>query len=141
MPVPARVNLVTLGVSDLPRSRDFYAALGWAEHNPEDLSVAFLQLGPLVLALWGLTELAADAKLAAPGTPGAIALAINVGSPEEVDAVYADALTAGATALKPPERTFWGGYSGYFGDPDGHPWEVAHNPFWELQPDGSVRLG
>ena len=140
MPVPARINLVTLGVFDIPRSRSFYSSLGWVDANPQDQSVAFLQLGPLVLALWGRAELAADAKLTEPGTPGAVSLAINLGSPEEVDAVYAEALAAGASALKSPERTFWGGYSGYFGDPDGHPWELAHNPFWELQPDGSVRL-
>lgn len=140
MPIPARVNLVTLGVIDLARSRAFYAALGWRESSASQDEVAFLQLGPLVLALWGRDELAADAHLGEPGTAGAMSLAINLVSRQETDEVYALALAAGATALKPPQAVFWGGYSGYFADPDGHLWEVAHNPHWELLPDGSVRL-
>lgn len=140
MPAPARVNLVTLGVADLARSRAFYAALGWRESSASQDEVAFLQLGPLVLALWDRQALAEDAHLSAPGTPGAVSLAINLASRTETDDVYATAIAAGATALKPPQEVFWGGYSGYFADPDGHLWEVAHNPHWELQPDGSVRL-
>jgi uncharacterized glyoxalase superfamily protein PhnB len=140
MAIPARLTLVTLGVSDLVRSRAFYAALGWAEADASQESVAFLQLGPLVLALWDRDALAADAHLGSPGSPGAVALAINLSSRDEVDAAFADALAAGATPLKAPEEVFWGGYSGYFGDPDGHPWELAHNPFWELSADGTVRL-
>lgn len=137
---PARVNLVTLGVADLARSRAFYAALGWRESSESQEEIAFLQLGPLVLGLWDRQALAEDAQLSAPGTPGAMSLAINLPSREETDEAYAVAVAAGATALKPPQEVFWGGYSGYFADPDGHLWEVAHNPFWELQPDGSVLL-
>ncbi|MDX6273553.1 MAG: uncharacterized protein QOJ92_763 [Frankiales bacterium] len=140
MPIPARVNLITLGVADLARSRAFYAALGWTEVQPADESVAFYQLGALVLGLFGLEALAADADLDAPGAPGAMSLAINLPSREETDEVFAAALAAGATAQKPPQEVFWGGYSGYFADPDGHLWEVAHNPFWEIRDDGSVRL-
>lgn len=140
MPVPARVNLITLGVTDLARSRAFYAALGWAESSASQEEVAFLQLGPLVLGLWDRDQLAADAHLSTPGLPGAMSLAINLASRAETDEVYDIALAAGATALKPPQEVFWGGYSGYFADPDGHLWEVAHNPHWELGPDGAVRL-
>ncbi|MDX6223969.1 MAG: uncharacterized protein QOE64_345 [Frankiales bacterium] len=140
MAIPARVNLVTLGVADLARSRAFYAALGWTEVQPADESVAFYQLGALVLGLFGLEALAPDADLDAPGAPGAMSLAINLPSREETDEVFAAALAAGATAQKPPQEVFWGGYSGYFADPDGHLWEVAHNPFWEIRDDGSVRL-
>jgi catechol 2,3-dioxygenase-like lactoylglutathione lyase family enzyme len=141
MPIPARVNLVTLGVNDLARSRAFYAALGWTEAAPADDSVAFFQLGAVVLGLFGLDALAADAHLDGPGTPGAMSLAINLPSRQLTDEAYRAALDAGATARKAPEEVFWGGYSGYFADPDGHLWEVAHNPFWELAPDGSVILG
>ena len=140
MPIPARVNLVTLGVADLTRSRAFYAALGWRESSASQDDVAFLQLGSLVLGLWDGGALADDAQLSAPGAPGAMSLAINLPSREETDEAYAVAVAAGATVLKPPQEVFWGGYSGYFADPDGHLWEVAHNPFWELQPDGSVHL-
>lgn len=140
MPLPPRVTLVTLGVTDLPRSRKFYARLGWTEVDPGEASVAFFQLGALVLGLFGLHDLAADAHLASPGTPGAMSLAINFASREETDAAFASALGAGARPLKQPQEVFWGGYSGYFADPDGHLWEVAHNPFWAMEPDGSVRL-
>jgi catechol 2,3-dioxygenase-like lactoylglutathione lyase family enzyme len=136
-----RLSLVTLGVADLERSRRFYEdGLGWRRGNQHE-EVAFYQLGGMVLALWGRGALAKDARLPDAGGFGGIALAYNARSREEVDAVLAEAAAAGATILKPAEDAFWGGYSGYFADPDGHPWEVAWNPGWTIMDDGSIRLG
>jgi uncharacterized protein len=135
-----RVSLVTLGVRDLARARRFYEALGWTTRaRPED-DVVFFQAGGLVLALWGRANLAEDTAVADGGGWGGITLAHNVRSPEEVDAVLAEAEAAGATVARPGAETFWGGYSGVFVDPEGHPWEVAHNPRWPLAADGSVEL-
>ncbi len=136
-----RVSLVTLGVSDLARARAFYEALGWRTRAAPDDDVVFFQAGPLVLALWGRTELAEDSTVEDGGGWGGITLAYNVGSREEVDAVIDEARTAGARIGREPAATFWGGYSAVFLDPDGHPWEIAHNPHWTLGPDGSVSLG
>jgi catechol 2,3-dioxygenase-like lactoylglutathione lyase family enzyme len=137
-----RLSLVTLGVADLERARRFYEeGLGWrcGNNHPE---VVFYQLGGMVLALWGRDALAQDADLPGPGSGfGGIALAYNARTREEVDAVLAEAAAAGATILKPAEDAPWGGYSGYFADPDGHPWEVAWNPDWTIAADGSVSLG
>lgn len=137
---PQRVTLITLGVADLAASKAFYAALGWREHGAQE-GVAFYQLHGAVLSLFGREALAADQGRpgAALGT-GAMTLAQNFGSEAEVDAAFAVALAAGATALKAPEKVFWGGYSGYWTDPDGHVWEIAHNPFWPLAEDGTLRL-
>ncbi|SEL36773.1 hypothetical protein SAMN05443999_10532 [Roseovarius azorensis] len=137
---PQRVSLITLGVDDLDRSRAFYAALGWTPAATLE-EVAFYQLNGLVLGLFGKTDLAADQGRpgAALGT-GAIILAQNFPTEAEVDAAYATALAAGATPLKRPEKVFWGGYSGYYADPDGHVWELAMNPFWPLSEDGSLTL-
>ena len=135
-----RISLVTLGVTDLERSREFYAALGWQPATDDD-SVHFYQAGGMVLALWSREELAADSGVADPGGWGGITLAYNVGSPAEVDAVIEAARSAGATVSREPAAAFWGGYSGVFVDPDGHPWEIAHNPFWPMADDGSVSLG
>ena len=137
-----RLSLVTLGVADLERARRFYEeGLGWRRGNNHE-KVAFYQLGGMVLALWGRAALAEDAHLSDAGSAfGGIALAYNARSREEVDAVLAEARAAGAEILKPAEEAFWGGYSGYFADPDGHPWEVAWNPDWTLADDGSVTLG
>ncbi len=137
---PQRVSLITLGVTDLDRSRAFYAALGWTPTRQQD-GVVFYQIHGMVLGLFGIGPLAADqgrpdVKL---GT-GAMTLAQNFATTAEVDAAYAAALAAGASALKPPEKVFWGGYSGYYADPDGHVWEVAMNPFWPLNKDGSLAL-
>lgn len=134
-----RVSVITLGVADVERARSFYEALGWAGSSP-DGEVVFIQAGSLVLALWGRNFLAADSAVDDPGGWGGITLAHNVRSPAEVDAVLAQASSAGATIGRSGEPTEWGGYSGIFIDPDGHPWEVAHNPHWELADDGSVRL-
>ncbi|PKP85432.1 MAG: glyoxalase [Alphaproteobacteria bacterium HGW-Alphaproteobacteria-2] len=138
---PERVSLVTLGCRDLARARAFYAALGWREHAESRESVAFYRMQGSALALFGLGDLGADQgrATAALGT-GAITLAQNFPSRPAVDAAYAAALAAGATGLKAPEPAFWGGYSGYWADPDGHVWEVAHNPFWDLAEDGALIL-
>lgn len=138
---PQRVTLITLGVADLAVSRAFYARLGWVEHGDSQPGVAFYQINGMALALFGRGDLAADQGRpgAALGT-GAVTLAQNFETEAAVDAAFAAALAAGATALKAPEKVFWGGYSGYWADPDGHVWEMAMNPFWPLQPDGSLRL-
>ena len=135
-----RVTLVTLGVADLNRARAFYAALGW-KAAAETPGVSFYQMNGLALGLFGLADLAADqGRAGVPLGTGAATLAQNFSTEAEVDAAFAAALAAGATALKPPEKVFWGGYSGYWADPDGHVWEMAMNPFWPLEADGSLRL-
>ncbi|GHC30088.1 hypothetical protein IQ03_04579 [Gemmobacter caeni] len=138
---PQRVTLITLGVTDLAAARAFYARLGWQEHAQSQPGVAFFQINGMALALFGREDLAEDQgrKGATLGT-GAITLAQNFATEAEVDAAFAAALAAGATALKAPEKVFWGGYSGYWADPDGHVWEVAMNPFWPLEADGSLHL-
>lgn len=138
----ARLNVVTLGVRDLARARAFYCdGLGFSPSSQSNESVVFLDAGGVVLALFGRAPLAEDAQLAPEGSGfGGITLAQNVSSRNEVDARLALALRAGGTILKPAGETFWGGYSGYFADPEGYPWEVAHNPFWPLGEDGLVRL-
>jgi catechol 2,3-dioxygenase-like lactoylglutathione lyase family enzyme len=134
-----RLSLVTLGVADLARARSFYERLGWAAAaGPPE--VAFFQAGGMVVALWDRAQLAQDSTTVDSGGWGGVTLAHNVGSPAEVDAVIAEARAAGARIGREPAETFWGGYSGVFLDPDGHPWEVAHNPHWTLDPDGAVRL-
>ena len=134
-----RLSLVTLGVADLRRARAFYEALGWQRANDDD-DVAFYQSGGMVIALWGRAQLAADSCVTDGGGWGGVTLAHNVRSPADVDAVLAEAAAAGATIGRTGEATFWGGYSGVFIDPDGHPWEVAHNPGWAIDEDGSIRL-
>jgi hypothetical protein len=134
-----RVSLVTLGVSDFGRARVFYEGLGWSGLSP-DGEVVFFQAGGMILALWSRDKLAEDSCVQDAGGWGGVTLAYNVGSAAEVDAVLADAEAAGATIGRPGATTFWGGYSGVFVDPDGHPWEVAHNPGWTLADDGSVHL-
>jgi predicted lactoylglutathione lyase len=135
-----RVSLITLGVSDLPRARAFYEALGWRTRAAPGDDVVFFQAGGMVIALWDRGLLAQDSGVQDRGGWGGVTLAHNVGSPEQVDAVLAQARAAGAAIPREGAATFWGGYSGIFVDPDGHPWEVAHNPHWELGEDGSVTL-
>ncbi len=135
-----RVSLITLGVEDLDRAKAFYESLGWRSRTPADAGVFFFQCGGFVVALWGRDELTADSGVQDAGGYGGVTLAYNVASPREVDEVIAEAAHAGATIARAPGETFWGGYSGVFVDPDGHPWEVAHNPHWHLAEDGSVRL-
>ena len=135
-----RVSLVTLGVADLERARRFYRALGWRDNSPPGADVAFFQSGSMVLGLWGRDQLAEDSGVTDGGGWGGVTLAQNVRSPAEVDAVLATARAAGATITREGAETFWGGYSGMFVDPDGHPWEVAHNPSWTITDDGQTRL-
>jgi uncharacterized protein len=135
------VSLVTIGVTDLARSRRFYEALGWTTGAAPDDDVVFFQAGGMIVALWNRAELAEDSVVTDSGGWGGITLAYNARSPEEVDAVLEEAGRAGATIGRPGAATFWGGYSGVFLDLDGHPWEVAHNPYWTLGEDGSVSLG
>ena len=135
-----RVSLVTLGVRDLGRARAFYEALGWHTNAGPDDDVVFFQAGGMVLALWDRALLAEDSGVEDGGGYGGITLAHNVRAPEEVDAIAAAAEAAGGTITRAPAETFWGGYSGAFADPEGHPWEIAHNPRWEIGADGSVTL-
>jgi uncharacterized protein len=133
-----RVSLVTLGVRDLSNARAFYEALGWTTGAGPGDDVVFFQAGCMVLALWDRALLAEDSTVEDSGGWGGVTLAYNVGSPEEVDAVIEEARHAGATIGREPAETFWGGYTGIFVDPEGHPWEVAHNPHWAVRDDGSV---
>jgi uncharacterized protein len=135
-----RLSLVTLGVRNLPQARMFYEALGWITRAGPDDDVVFFQAGGMIVALWDRARLAEDSGVEDGGGWGGITLAHNVGSSEEVDRVIAEAEAAGATIPRHGAETFWGGYSGVFVDPDGHPWEVAHNPRWKLREDGSVSL-
>jgi predicted lactoylglutathione lyase len=135
-----RVTLVTLGVRDLPRARAFYKALGWHPHTEED-RISFYQMHGQALALFPLTDLADDMdRPMADLHTGAMTLAQNFATEKAVDTAWHTALQAGATAIKTPQATSWGGYSGYFADPDGHVWELAVNPFWPLAEDGSLTL-
>jgi uncharacterized protein len=135
-----RVTVITLGVTDLARSRGFYEALGWRSGASPADDVVFFQAGELVVSLWDRARLAEDSCVEDSGGWGGVTLALNVSSPEEVDAVTEEARAAGATIGREPAETFWGGYSSVFIDPDGHPWEVAHNPHWDLNEEGGVRL-
>jgi uncharacterized protein len=135
-----RVSLVTLGVADLARARAFYEALGWTTRAEPGDDVVFFQAGGMVVSLWSRAQLAEDSGVTDPGGWGGVTLAYNVRSPAEVDAAIEEARAAGATISRAGAATFWGGYSGVFVDPDGHPWEVAHNPHWTVSDDGSVLL-
>ena len=134
-----RVSLVTLGVANVAAACAFYEALGWHRTGGDD-DVAFFQAGGMVFALWGRDQLAEDSVMDDAGGWGGVTLAHNVRSPAEVDAVLAEAKAAGARVAREGAGTFWGGYSGLFVDPDGHPWEIAWNPGWPLADDGSVHL-
>ncbi len=144
MAVPARISIVTLGVADVARSTTFYEALGWQRSSASQESITFINTSGPVLALFGRAALAEDAAVADDGDGDAsrfrgVSLAINLGSPGEVDEVFAAWVAAGATAVKPPESVFWGGYSSYVADPDGHLWELAHNPYFPMDDTGRVR--
>jgi predicted lactoylglutathione lyase len=136
-----RVSLVTLGVRDLKRARDFYEALGWKSGAAPADDVVFFQAGGMIFALWGRDQLEEDSCVTDGGGWGGVTLAYNARSPEEVDAVLGEAEAAGGSVPRHGAETFWGGYSGVFIDPEGHPWEVAHNPHWTVADDGSVHLG
>ena len=135
----ARISLVTLGVADVERSRAFYEALGWRGQTVQQ--TVFFQAGGLAVVLWGRALLAEDAGVNDDGARFAgVALAQNVRSRAEVDAVLASAVAAGGAITRAAAETFYGGYAGYFTDPDGHPWEIAHNPGFTLTDDGSLVL-
>ncbi len=136
-----RISIITLGVSDLERSHAFYERLGWRKSSASSEGIVFFQAGGVALALYPRTELAKDANVVAEGHgfPG-ITLAFNARNRGEVDTILTEAEMSGATILKPAQEAFWGGYSGYFSDPDGFLWEVAWNPFFSISEDGSIRL-
>jgi len=138
--VEQRLSLVTLGVADLGRARAFYEKLGWTTGAEPGDDVVFFQAGGLIVALWSRELLAEDSGVVDAGGWGGVTLAHNVRSPAEVDAVIEEARGAGARIARPTAETFWGGYSGVFVEPDGHPWEVAHNPRWTIREDGSISL-
>lgn len=138
-----RLSLITLGVDDLTNARAFYRRLGWRESGAGNEHVAFFQLGAIVLGLYGRTALAVEAGVpdaAGQDLFGGIALAYNVREQADVDTVLEEAVAAGGRLLRAGESRFWGGYSGYFADPEGHVWEVAWNPLFPIAEDGSVRL-
>jgi predicted lactoylglutathione lyase len=135
-----RVSLITLGVRDLQRARSFYEALGWRTGAAPEDDVVFFQAGGLVVSLWSRASLAEDSGVADADGFGGVTLAYNTRSPDEVDATIEEARRAGARIAREPAATFWGGYSGVFVDPEGHPWEVAHNPHWTVGEDGAVSI-
>jgi predicted lactoylglutathione lyase len=135
-----RVNLITLGVADLGRARRFYEALGWTTGADPGDDVVFFQAGEMVVALWDRARLAEDSRVEDSPGWGGVTLAVNFDSREEVDAATEEARAAGARIGREPAETFWGGYSALFIDPDGHPWEIAHNPHWTITEDGGVQL-
>ena len=134
-----RVSLITLGVADLAASRAFYERLGWRVGLDVEETV-FFQIGGAILTLWGRGKLEKDSGVTDSGGWGGVTLAHNVGSRDEVDRVIEEARAAGARISREPAETFYGGYAGVFVDPDGHPWEIAHNPGFELSDDGSIKL-
>ena len=134
------VSLITLGVAEYERAKTFYEALGWRTAMDVE-ETAFFEANGVVLVLWGREKLAADMGIADGGADwGGIVLAHNVGSNVEVEAVIEEARRNGATITREPAETFYGGYAGGFRDLDGHAWEIAHNPGFELESDGSVKL-
>ena len=137
----AHISIVSLGVDNLKRATDFYRALGWTLSAPSNESISFLEGGNVVLGLYGRSALAEDAEVEDKPTGfSGVALAVNLPSEADVDAFFGRAIAAGARECKSPQKVFWGGYSGYFADLDGHLWEVAHNPFFPLDKDGKVTL-
>ncbi|MER0041790.1 VOC family protein [Pseudomonas sp. MGal98] len=137
-----RISLITLGVADVQASAAFYERLGWTRSSASQDKIVFIKLKGLALGLFSREELASDANLPEAGPAGfsGITLAHNLDSPEAVDAAMALAVASGARQVKAPEKVFWGGYSGYFADPDGHLWELAHNPFAPLDEAGHMIL-
>jgi catechol 2,3-dioxygenase-like lactoylglutathione lyase family enzyme len=134
-----RISIVTLGVDDMKRARSFYERLGWSAAASSSEDVTFFNLGGMILGLYGRKALADDAQVEfSPGSFSGVSLAHNCASDEQVDAVMAFAEKAGAKVVKQPQKVFWGGYSGYFSDPDGHLWEIACNPFFPLEEDGRI---
>jgi len=142
MTVPQRISIVTLGVADLAASTVFYESLGWRKSSDSMDSITFFQTDGSVFGLYEREALADDAAVPSDGSGfRGVTLALNVGSPDDVDEVFAEFVAAGATPLKRPEKVFWGGYSSYVADPDGHLWELAHNPHATFGPDGRLAIG
>lgn len=141
MSVAPHISMITLGVGDIAEATAFYERLGFKTSSASQDAVTFMRAGCVVLGLFGRDELQEDAKAydVWAGDGGA-AVAMNYASEAEVDAMMAAAEAAGARILKPAEKAFWGGYSGYFADPDRHAWEVAHNPFWPMLENGRIDL-
>ncbi|MFB7668801.1 VOC family protein [Kitasatospora sp. NPDC056138] len=139
---PARISIVTLGVFDLQRSAEFYEALGWRRSSASSPEIVWFRTADSALGLFPTEALAADAGVPVTGEPSfrGVTLAVNLESPESVDAALETAVAAGATVVKPPSGTGWGGYSGYFEDLDGHLWELCHNPFFPFTESGSLDL-
>jgi hypothetical protein len=135
-----RLSMVTLGVRDQARARAFYEALGWSGIGGEGDAPLFFQCGDMIVALWDRASLAADSCVHDGGGWGGMTLAHCVASRDEVDAITSSARAAGATVAREPADTFWGGYDSIVIDPDGHPWEIAHNPAWTITDDGGVRM-
>jgi catechol 2,3-dioxygenase-like lactoylglutathione lyase family enzyme len=136
-----RISILTLGVGNLPRSRSFFERLGWRASSASSEAIVFFEAGGMALALYPRAELAKDANLAAEGQGfSGITIAYNARTRAEVDTVLAQAEAAGARILKPAQEAFWGGYSGYFADPDNFAWEVAFNPHFQIAEDGSLLL-
>jgi predicted lactoylglutathione lyase len=144
MAVAPRISLITLAVADVAVATRFYQALGWPLSSASQPEASFFDLGGIVLSLYGRGDLARDlgqeAASGASGPGAAMTLAQNQPSRAEVDRVLAEAAAAGGAVLKPPHETHWGGYVGYVADPDGHVWEIAHNPFWPLDAEGRIVL-
>jgi hypothetical protein len=135
------ISLVTLGVTDIAKATAFYKRLGFARSGASQESVSFFTAGAVVLGLWSREEQCADANAGQVWTGnGGMVVAMNCATEAEVDAMLDKAKAAGAMLLKPAAKVFWGGYNGYFADPDGHVWEVAYNPFWPLREDGRIDL-
>jgi predicted lactoylglutathione lyase len=135
-----RISVITLGVRDLVGARSFYEALGWTGAVSPDDEIAFFQAGPMVLSLWRRELLAEESGVPDPGGFGGIVLGHVVRSPEEVDELIGRVEPAGGKVTRPAAKMVWGGYSATFCDPEGHPWEVAHNPSWTLAEDGAVSM-
>lgn len=135
------ISIITLGVADIAAATAFYERLGFTRSSESEETVTFMRAGAVVLGLFGREALKDDAKADGIWTGnGGIAIAMNCADEAQVDAMMDVAKAAGAQVLKPPQKVFWGGYSGYFADPDGHAWEVAYNPFWTLDEGGQVKL-
>jgi uncharacterized protein len=136
-----RISIITLGVEDLKRSADFYERLGWRRSKASSDGIIFFQAGGMALALYPRNELAKDANANLHGDGfRAVSLAFNTRNRNDVDSLLTEAQSAGAKIIKPAQEAFWGGYSGYFSDPDGFLWEIAWNPFFPIAEDGSLRI-
>jgi len=135
-----RISIVTLGTADMARACSFWEAMGLDRRARRTPGMAFFQLGAIALGIYPFTKLAEDCQLPGGQPNGSMTIAYNARSEAEVDAILAQAAAAGGSIHVAAHRAFWGGYSGYFLDPDGHPWEVAHNPYFDLAADGAIRL-